>query len=722
MCRHCWSALGNDGMSSWSIDFSPMVPGPYFWAGVVLATLLVIVLLLRRNRGALLRALSLAALLLALANPTLRQEERESLANIAIVVVDESTSQTIAGRPEQTAAIRSEVESKLAGVANLQVKWVMSSKPTGEGTAGTNLFTDLNSALANTPPDRLAGVIMITDGQVHDIPKSAQMLGFDAPVHALLTGAPDEFDRRIEVLKAPRYGIVGSTRDIEARVVETGRQGRGGDRVMLKIRREGQPDETRATSIGRPVQIQMPFPHAGQNIVEIELETAPGELTAANNRVVVAAEGVRENLRVLLVSGEPHAGERVWRNLLKSDAAVDLVHFTILRPPQKQDGTPINQLSLIAFPTRELFSEKIKDFDLIIFDRYQHRDILQLLYYENIARYVEQGGALLVAAGDDFAGQMSLSRTPLASVLPASPTGRLLEQPFKAKLSGDGLKHPVTRGLPGSNASDAGKDPAWGRWFRQVDVIPGKGRTVMNGVDNHPLLVLDRKGRGRVALLLSDHAWLWARGYDGGGPHTDLLRRLAHWLMKEPDLEEERLLASSKGLKLTIERRSMEESVPEVQVSAPGGETSSVTLEPAGPGLWRSSIDVKTPGLYKLQTASPTGQLTAVAHTGTEDAREMSEVTATEEKLKPLIEATGGGVFWSKGSGLLASMSPSAIEVPRVSMLANARVLAGSGWLGLKDREAYVTRGVKLIPMFTGALALAALLAFLALAWWREGR
>ncbi|HEU0158090.1 MAG TPA: hypothetical protein VFR00_02200, partial [Hyphomicrobiaceae bacterium] len=495
----------------------------------------------------------------------------------------------------------------------------------------------------------------------------------------------------------------------------------GGERVTLKIRREGRPDETRSTSIGRTVQIQMPFPHAGQNIVEIELETAPGELTAANNRVVVAAEGVRENLRVLLVSGEPHAGERVWRNLLKSDAAVDLVHFTILRPPQKQDGTPIHQLSLIAFPTRELFSEKIKDFDLIIFDRYQHRDILQLLYYENIARYVEQGGALLVAAGDDFAGQMSLSRTPLATVLPATPTGRLLEQPFKAKLSLDGLKHPVTRGLPGS-PSEANKDPSWGRWFRQVDVIPGKGRTVMNGVDNHPLLVLDRKGRGRVALLLSDHAWLWARGYDGGGPHTDLLRRLAHWLMKEPDLEEERLLASSKGLKLTIERRSMEESVPEVQVSAPGGETSSVNLEPAGPGAWRSTIDVKTPGLYKLQTASPTGQLTAVAHTGIEDAREMSEVTATDEKLKPLVEATGGGVFWTKGGGLLAAMSPSAVEVPRISMLANARVLAGSGWLGLKDREAYVTRGVKLIPMFTGALALAALLAFLALAWWREGR
>jgi hypothetical protein len=705
-------------MSNWSLDFSLMVPGPFFWAGVGLAVLLVLMLLVRRTRGALLRALSLAALLLALANPTLRQEERESLANIAIVVTDESLSQSIAGRPDQTAAIKRELEAKLAGIPNLQVRWVTSSRPTGEQAAGTNLFADLNSALANTPPDRLAGVIMITDGQVHDVPKTPQVLGFDAPVHGLLTGAPGEFDRRIEILKAPRYGIVGSTRDIELKVVETGRRGRAGERVTLKIRREGSPDTSRTATIGRPLTVPMQFPHAGQNIMEIELETAPGELTAANNRMVVVAEGVRENLRVLLVSGEPHAGERVWRNLLKSDAAVDLVHFTILRPPTKQDGTPINQLSLIAFPTRELFSERIKDFDLIIFDRYQHRDILQNLYYENIARYVEDGGALLVASGEDYAGKTSLAFTSLGLVLPAMPTGQLIERPYKATLSGDGQKHPVTRGLPGSES----KEPSWGRWFRQVAVSPARGRVLMNGADERPLLVLDRKSKGRVALLLSDHAWLWARGYEGGGPHTDLLRRLSHWLMKEPDLEEERLLASAKGLKLTIERRSMEdENIGRVQVSAPGGDTSEVALEKAGPGLWRTTIDVAVPGLYKLQTPSTLGLLTAVAHAGVEDAREMNEVTATDEKLKPLVEATGGGVFWTRGGGLLGSIG-SGVDVPRISMLANARVLAGSGWLGLKDREAFVTRGVKLIPMFTGFLALAALLFLLAATWWREGR
>ena len=708
---------------NWSIDIQPLIPGPLFWAAILVAALLVGLLVARRTRGSALRALSLVALIAALANPTLRQEERESLANIAIVVVDESTSQTIADRPAQTAAIRADLDAKLGKIPNLEVKWVTSSRPTGEGPSGTHLFADLNRALANVPPDRLAGVIMITDGEVHDVPQAAAALGFDAPVHALLTGRPDEFDRRIEILKAPKFGIVGQARDIEVAVRETGRRGRSGEQVTLKIRREDQTDERQRARIDERVRIPMRFPHAGTNIVEIELDPVPGELTAANNRVVVAAEGVRENLRVLLVSGEPHAGERTWRNLLKSDAAVDLVHFTILRPPEKQDGTPIHQLSLIAFPTRELFSEKIKDFDLIIFDRYQHRGILPLLYYDNISRYVERhGGALLIAAGDDLAGRMSLFRTPLQSVLPAVPSGRVIEEPFKASVSGDGLRHPVTRGLPGAGAP--GSEASWGRWFRQVEVERRRGRTLMTGAEQKPLLVLDRMGRGRVALLTSDHAWLWARGYDGGGPHTDLLRRISHWLMKEPDLEEERLLASARGLKLTIERRSMETDVAAATVLAPGGETSSAALAKSGDGVWRTTIDVRTPGLYKVETPAPDGQgmLTAVAHAGLEDAREMSEVTATDQKMRPLVEATGGGIFWTRGAGLLGAVSSSAVDVPRISMLSNARVLAGSGWLGLKDREAHVTRGISLTPMFTGLIALAALLAFITLAWWREGR
>ena len=709
---------------NWSLNFAPLLPMPLLIGLCIVALVLIAMLFVRRSRGAALRLAALLALIGALFNPILKEEQRESLANIAIVVLDESPSQKLADRTEQMQAIRKDLEGKFAKIPNLKIKWVEAGRPGGQSAAGTNLFGDLNAALNDTAPDRIAGVIFVTDGQIHDVPMSAQSLGFNAPVHALLTGRPDEFDRRIEVIEAPRYGIVGQSRSIELAVRETGKVPAGAtDAAILKVRREGQPDETIRTGIGRNVRIDMPIPHSGTNIIEVELEPARGELTNANNRVVIAAEGVRENLRVLLVSGEPHAGERTWRNLLKSDAAVDLVHFTILRPPEKQDGTPINQLSLIAFPTRELFSEKINEFDLIIFDRYEHRGILQLIYYDNIARYVDQhGGALLVAAGDDYANSYSIYRTPLSSVLPAAPTGRVLEMPFKAKVTAEGQKHPVTRGLVGSNTTemaDASAQPSWGRWFRQAEVTPERGRVVMSGAQDQPLLILDRKGKGRVALLTSDHAWLWARGYDGGGPHTDLLRRLSHWLMKEPDLEEERLTASSKGLKLTIERRSMEERVGPVDILGPGGDKSQVTLDKATnePGVWRKTTEVKLPGLYKIETKASTGLLTAVANAGVEDPREMSEVTATDQKIKPMSDQTGGGTFWTR-----TASAATAVEVPRISMMSSAKVMAGSGWLGLKDRQAFLTRGVKLTPMFTGLVALSALLFLLALAWWREGR
>ena len=293
----------------------------------------------------------------------------------------------------------------------------------------------------------------------------------------------------------------------------------------------------------------------------------------------------------------------------------------------------------------------------------------------------------------------------------------MLEQPFRPSLTEDGRKHPVTRGLTGSGAED--RAPTWGRWFRQVDVIPERGRVVMNGASERPLLLLDRKGQGRVALMTSDHAWLWARGFDGGGPHTDLLRRLSHWLMKEPDLEEERLIAEADGLRITVERQTMEDRVETVKLLAPNGSEETVTLERAEGGRWRSVLTVEEPGLYKFQTTGTTGELTAVAIAGVQDPREMSDVTATRDRILSLTEAVRGGVFWTRSAPSVAATD---VSVPRVTLLTGARNYAGSSWLALKDRQAFVTRGVSLTPMFTGFMALAALLFLITLAWYREGR
>lgn len=706
MSLPCSSAWGNDAMS-WSIEFIPFVPWSVLWALAALGAVLLALLFWRSRRGAIFRLVSYALLLLAIANPHLKQEDREPLSDVVAVVLDDSQSQGIAGRTARTDEIRKELEERLKAFPNLDVRWVHSTSTSADSERdGTMLFTDLAQALADVPPDRQAGVIMVTEGEVHDVPASAAGLGFDAPVHALLTGKPGEFDRRLQVLSAPRFGIVGSSQEIEVKVTDT-TAAEGGGSVKLTITHQGQPPVTRTVRVGETVEIPVSIDHAGANIVEIEAEAAPGELTTVNNRAVLTVEGVRENLRVLLVSGEPHAGERTWRNMLKSDASVDLVHFTILRPPEKQDGTPINQLSLIAFPTRELFQEKLDQFDLIIFDRYQRRGVLPLLYLENVARYVEKGGAVLVSAGDDYASPLSLYRTPLGQVLPAVPSGRVVEEPFKPKLTELGEKHPVTSDLPGA----AGDEPSWGHWFRVVEVDPRDAEVLMKGAQNKPLLVIGERGQGRVALLLSDHAWLWARGYEGGGPYTDLLRRLAHWLMKEPDLEEETLRATSRGQTLSIERRSIKDKVEPVTLTAPSGKEETVTLDKGERGIWRKALTADEQGVYRISS----GSLATVVTVGNANARELSAVTATDAVLSPLLDETGGGSFW------LGRDDAEAAKLPRLVMLRGGQVMHGDDWLGLHKRDAYHVKGVRLFPLFTGFLALGLLLGFLAATWFREG-
>jgi hypothetical protein len=465
------------------ITFTPLVPPELLWTAIAAAAVMAALLLLVRSRGALVRAVALAFVAMALANPSFTREDRETLSSVVVVVVDKSPSQSFGDRLAQTEAAREDLVRRLGRISGLEMRVVEAGQADGE-TDGTRLFSALGAALADVPPDRVAGAIFLTDGRVHDVPADAAALGFSAPVHALITGHPDERDRRVVLVSTPRFGIVGQSQTITFRVEDAGvRPGV----AQVTIRRDGETLERRNVNIGNTVNVQVPIPHAGQNIVEIEASPLDGELTTINNRAVVSIDGVRDKLRVLLVSGEPHAGERTWRNLLKSDASVDLVHFTILRPPEKQDGTLINELSLIAFPVRELFQERIGDFNLIIFDRYA-RQVLPIIYFDNIARYVRNGGAVLVAAGPDYASPTSIWRTPLDVILPAEPTGQMTERPFHADLTDLGKRHPVTRALDGADTSP----PHWSRWFRLVDTKNANGTAVMQGPDSKPLLLLSR--------------------------------------------------------------------------------------------------------------------------------------------------------------------------------------------------------------------------------------
>jgi hypothetical protein len=657
--------------------------------------------LLLRAPGGWWRAAAMAAALLVLANPAIVEEERKGLPDVAVIVADQTQSQAIGDRSRTVDQTVAKLRDTLKDQKDLELRVItVTEDRRAAREGGTALFAPLADAFADVPPDRIAGAILVTDGQVHDVPATAAKPGY--PVHALLTGAPDEKDRKLTIEQAPRYGIVGEPLEFTVRVDDFGLEGQTVAELTVHI--DGKVVRTETVKTGEKTTLAVTLPHGGENVIEIEAGAGPSELTLLNNRAAVVTTGVRDQLRVLLISGEPHAGERTLRNLLKADPAVSLVHFTILRPPEKGDATPVEELSLIPFPTRELFDEKLGDFNLIIFDRYQRR-VLPLVYYENIARYVENGGALLVVSGPEFSSPLSLARSPLASVLPAEPVERVIEQGYKPRLTGPGERHPVTAGLPGANTDT--KEPTWGRWLRLVSASVIGGQILMHGPENQPLLVLNRVDQGRVALLLSDHAWLWTRGYEGGGPQAELLRRLAHWLMKEPDLEEERLSGRIAGDRLIVTRRTMAERAATVEVTYPSGRTEKVTLSPTDDGAFAGTLKAEEMGLYRLRD----GNLTAVAAAGPLNPRELSDVRATEKTLKPLVDATEGGIRWIKQDGL-----------PEFRRTRPGRTAAGDGWMGLRANEAYAVASTRQTPLFHPALALVLIIGSFMLGWHREGR
>ncbi|MEM6743314.1 MAG: hypothetical protein AAF676_06210 [Pseudomonadota bacterium] len=695
-----------------AIDFAPLLPWEAVAALGALALAAALLTAFLRSPGWFLRALAGAALALALANPSLRQEIRDPLADVAILVVDESASNGIDGRAERTAEAEAELTAELERLgadpsAPMEVRVVRVARGSGrveDADAGTRLLSALQGAAAEIAPDRIAGALLLTDGQAHDLDAAES---FPAPLHAVLTGREGEWDRRLSLETAPAFGIVGESVEVVFRIAALGEAPpEATATARVEVRLDGELTNVADLPVGQSVRLSLPIDHGGANVVSLSVPVLDGELTDRNNAAVFTVNGVRDRLRVLLVSGEPHAGERTWRNLLKADPSVDLVHFTILRPPDKQDGVPVFELSLISFPTRELFMQKVDEFDLIIFDRYRRRGVLPNAYIDNVSRYVRDGGAVLVASGPAFAGVESLYRTPLRDILPGRPTARILEEGFRPQITELGARHPVTAGLDGgASAEDAG--PTWGRWFRTIELDATAGQTVMEGAQGAPLLILDRVGEGRVAALASDHAWLWTRGYEGGGPQAELLRRLAHWLMKEPELEEEALTASVSGALVEVSRRSVETEPETLTAISPSGETQEAPFAPAGPGRWTAAFEAEEAGLWTLTD----GVMEGVAAVGPPAPKEFENPVSTPDVLAPLIESTRGG-----------ALRLAQVGVPDIRRVREGRAAAGRSWLGLARREAYSVRDVALTPLAPGWLMLL-LASALALGAWRlEGR
>ncbi len=684
---------------SQSVIFDPLLPLALLWGLAAVAFVLLAFALWRGLAGWALRAVAAGFLLAALAGPVLQQEDRKALSDIVILVVDESASQQLSDRPAQTAAAVAALKARVKALGNTELRIVTLGD--GRDNAGTLAMTALAEALAAEPRARIAGAIVVTDGQVHDLGLPPAL---PAPLQVLLTGKAADWDRRLVIKNAPAFAIMGEKASLSLRIEDQGQVPGGiGGTVDLTVALDADPPTTFSVQVGQDLVLPIQLPHAGINVLQLSVKAEAGELTDRNNAAVVQINGVRDRLRVLLVSGEPHPGERVWRNLLKSDPSVDLVHFTILRPPEKQDGIPVSELSLIAFPTKELFVDKIRDFDLIIFDRYRMRGILPMSYIDNVVDYVKNGGTVLVAAGPEFGEVDSLWRSPLAEILPVEPTSQIIEQGFQPAVTDLGKRHPVTEGLE-ALAPKGG----WGRWFRLIEVTAKAGaQVVMSGPGERPLLVLDRVGKGRVAVLASDQAWLWGRGFEGGGPQLELLRRLAHWMLKEPVLEEENLTATAVGQVVTFTRRTILAVPPgDLVISGPDGAVVKLALLQVTPGKYQAAWQAPLLGLYHLVQ----GDLTRVVAVGPSAPKEFEQTIASGEALAPIVAALKGGIL---------RLEPG---VPDLRLVREGRPAAGRGWIGITPRGAYVTGDIQVAELLPGWLYL--LLAALAAvaAWLVEGR
>jgi hypothetical protein len=685
-----------------NLAFSPLIPWPVLWGLCAITASCLVFCLWRGLPGWALRTLSALVLLAALLEPNLQQEQREELSDIVLVIVDRTESQTVSTRPEQITKAIDGLQAKIGDLSGFTIKTVEVTNDITKQDDGTHLISTLISTANSVAHDRLAGAVLITDGQVHDVDIP---FDFPAPVHIFLTGQETDWDRRLVIKNAPAFAILDEDITLSLRIEDQGQVPsavQGQARIAIAID-DNKPVEF-TVETNTDLEMPLSLPHGGINILQFNVIPVEGELTERNNSAVVSINGVRDRLRVLLVSGEPYAGERTWRNLLKSDSAVDLVHFTILRPPEKQDGVPVHELSLIAFPTRELFLEKVDEFDLIIFDRYSKRGLLPNAYLSSVVDYTKRGGAVLIASGPAFAGVNSLYRTPLASILPAKPTARVYEQGYTPTTSSIGKRHPVTEGLETySPIFGRDEEQPWGRWFRHIDADQTSGSVVMSGVDDRPLLLLDRAEEGRIAMLLSDQAWLWARGFEGGGPQQELLRRLAHWMMKEPELEEERLTATTVGRNVAIVRRSLELENKPVMIETPDGDQVELELTQTSPGRWQTEFSGTVNGLYRLSD----GLMSTVFALGPSAPKEFENTIASAEPLKPILTRTKG-----------VSLALHKVSNPKIRLVSSGRTAGGRDWIGLTPRNAYITTDISSRPLLPAWMML--LLSAMLIIWaWR---
>ena len=677
-----------------TISFYPYISYTFFSILCLLSFIIIFLGYKYKASGNILRTILIFIILICIANPIIISENRENIPDTVAVLLDLSPSQNINNRKETAKIIYENIKNQLNKIENLDIRL-----KTIYGKNGTKIFGPLTSMIGDIPNDRIAGAIIITDGQIQDTPNNLNSYNFKAPIHFLLSGKKEEKDRRLIIESAPRFGIVGEDIEINIKIEDISTNV---PNALVSINMNDDSKQSRSIPIGEIIKITLPLDRAGITTLNIEVEPGPEELTLQNNKAVVEINAIRERLKVMLISGEPNMGLRSWRNLLNSDPSVDLIHFTILRPPNKQDLTPVGELSLIPFPTRELFQLNLKDFDLIIFDQYHLRGILPQYYLKNVVEYVVNGGALLDTAGPAYAGDSSLSRTLLQNILPTEPTGKVITQEFVPNITNEGSRHPVT-----ANLKEDEDQSSWGPWYRMVEGLTISGDVLLEGPDNRPLLVLNRIGQGRVAQILSDQSWVWSRSENNKGPQADLLRRLVHWLMKEPELEENELSAKVENDTIVISRNSLIIDNKPVSLISPSNEKLELPLEELGNGKQIGKILSPEEGIWKLSSGGSSISIIV----GNYNSSEYLDVITTDKIIKPVKDYTKGSITWVTHE-----------YTPNIKPVTLDKIKNKSKNIQLIKNEKYFIKSLQQTSLTPWYIVLILSIILLFSAWYRESR
>ena len=675
-----------------SLNFYPFIPINLLFILVLLSLSVIFIGFKLKAPGNIFRATLICLIILSIANPTMVSENRENIPDTVALILDLSPSQNINNRKSLAQSSYNSIKTELEKINNLDIRL-----KTINGKKGSKLFEPLASMVGDISSDRVAGAIIITDGQIEDAPSILENYNFKAPVNIILTGEKEEKDRRLIIESSPRFGIVGEEIKIDIKVEDISANT---PNALVTINMNDEIEQSRSIPIGEVVTITMPLERAGITSLNIEVEPGKEELTLQNNKSVIEINAIRERLKVMLVSGEPNMGLRSWRNLLNSDPSVDLVHFTILRPPNKQDLTPVGELSLIPFPSRELFQANLNDFDLIIFDQYHLRGILPQFYLKNVVEYVVNGGALLDASGPAYAGPYSLSLSPLQNILPTEPTGDIIVQEFIPIMTKDGERHPVTANLKDDINSN------WGPWYRMVEGLTIAGDVLLEGPDARPLLVLNRVGQGRVAQILSDQSWVWTKSGVNKGPQADLLRRLVHWLMKEPELEENELSAKIDNDTILITKNSLNLDKKPIISTSPDNIKEEIVLEDIGRGKQIGKILSPKEGTWKFSSGN--SQISLIV--GNSNSSEYLDVRATDNIVKPIVSYTSGSINWVNNEK----------NIPQIKQIQKNKLTDNSKNIQLIKNEKYYVKNIQQSSLTPWYFVLIFSLILLFLSWYRE--